>query len=355
MSFDILGLFAWSPPDGFVVKGSDLHDPDFPLPYRADLLTAADTHLQVLPNAVHPLHCKVRDVVEHRTGVRLDRWIRSAGAARRADAVLAFLEAELAAPSWARRHRVGPWASTPLVGISCWWAEELVREQRQPAEVRRVMEGVDRLVVFSTNQVEIFAKAGVDPAKIRPVKFGVDETFYRPAEGPMRFQVLAAGVDRGRDWETLLAAAHRLPGVRFDLFTTPASVVGLAVPPNLTVHAPVDIERHQQNMQAAEVVVVPTHDLAYPTGQSVMLEGMASGACVAVTETSAMAEYIQDGTSNLALPLHDPEGVARVIEEAVMNAELRARVGEGGRRAVETRFTFTRMWEEMRDIIRQVI
>ncbi|URI28719.1 D-inositol-3-phosphate glycosyltransferase (fragment) [Micrococcus luteus] len=216
------------------------------------------------------------------------------------------------------------------------------------------MEGVDRLLMFSSNQVRIFTDAGIDPKRLHPVLFGVDERFYHPSKEPRRFQVLAAGVDRGRDWQTLVEAARLLPHIRFELYTRPETVAPLAVPSNMTVHAPVGIDEHRHNLQSSDLVVVPTHDLAYPTGQSVMLEAMASGACVAVTATEAMADYQDDGVSTLALPLHDPEGVASVIEMPIEDAALRRQIAESGRAAIEERFTFTRMWDEIRQVVRDV-
>lgn len=351
----VLGLFDWVVEDPHNRGRSALTCPRFALPYRVDLLSDECTKLEIISSATASIHLKIRDVIEHRSGVKVDRFLRALPRASRTDLTLAFLEDQLTAPSWMRRRGVWPWARQPLAGISCWWAEELRMGTRSPGEVRAVMEGVDKLFVFSRNQVAIFTAAGVPAEKIVPVAFGVDPAFYRPRTSHHRFQVFAAGIDRGRDWPTLAEAARLLPHVQFDVVTHPHVADQVNAPPNFRVHSPVDLDTHRASLASADVVVVPTHELAYPTGQSVMLEGMASGACVAVTATDAMSEYIADGEWNLAMPPGDPHGVADVIQRAVEDAELRRAIGMGGRRAVEERFTFVRMWDSIRKELRALL
>lgn len=345
----VLGLLEWTSPEPR--RREELRDPAFPLPYRADLLAApGELGLDVLPRACSRGHRKLRDVIEHRSGVAVDRAVRAVPRLGEADAVLAFLDRELTAPSWARRHHLPPYASRPLLGLVCWWAEELVAGQRPAAEVARVASGLDRLFVLSRNQCEILTAAGVDPAILRPLSFGVDERYYRPAAEPVpeRFEVLAAGVDRGRDWASLVAAARLLPQVRFDVVTRPETILRHDPPENLWVHPPVPMAQHRENLRAARLVVVPTHDLAYPTGQSVLLEAMACGAPVAVTATAAMADYLDPGRSTLSLPPGDPTGIAAVIEQALADPEGLARIGAQARRTVEESFRFSQMWEQVR-------
>jgi len=341
----VVGVFDWSAPAGAEVS---LSNPVIPLPYRADLLTSnASLDLELVPPASRRAHRKLRDVVEHRSGAKLDLMLRAAPRLRRAEAVLVFLEQHFAALSWARRHRLPPYAGRPVVGISCWWAEELVAGTRDAAEVVRDMSGVDKLVVFSSNQQEIFARAGVDRQRVHPVLFGADHEYFTPCGTPERFDVLAVGTDRGRDWATLVEAARRLPQHRFDIVTGPGRIDMTTVPSNVTVHPPTDFSTYRDLLRSARLVVVPTFDLAYPTGQSVLLEAMACGRCVIVAGTEAMSEYIEDGRWNLQVPPRDPAALAARVEAALADDELRHDVGSGARAAVEEHFTFARMWGDI--------
>jgi glycosyltransferase involved in cell wall biosynthesis len=321
-------------------------------PYRVDLLDELGFELRTVLPARGPVHRKLRDVVEHRAGLDMDMAVRGIPEALRADAVLAMFERRARFVARLRRRRLRPYARVPLWAVSCWWAEELLHmDDGERARVARDIEGMDGIIVFSANQQAIFADAGVPPAKVHTVDFGVDADFYspRPNSGN-RFQVLSAGVDRGRDFESLVSAATLVPDARFDIFTQTGRIAG-PLPANVTVHSPVDIATHRDNIRAADLVVVPTHDLAYPTGQSVLLEAAACGKCVAVTSTRAMAEYIDDGVTALSMPLHDPRGMAEVIRKALRDEASRTAIGAAARQAVVDHFNFRRMWTEIGSLV----
>ena len=78
-----------------------------------------------------------------------------------------------------------------------------------------------------------------------------------------------------------------------------------------------------------------------------LLEAMACGRCVAVTATDAMRDYIDDGVTNLAIPLHDPHGAAQVIGAILADDARRERIADAARVAAVERFSFRRTWCEI--------
>lgn len=344
----ILGLFDHG--------GVRRHQNKFPLgsahrvpgPYCVQMLMDEGVDLWTVQPAKGRFHRKLRDVIEHRTGVRADLSIRGLVSAFRVDGVVALLEDKAILPSLLKQWKIPPYSRRPLAVISCWWAEELTTgDEVTRGKIRKALRGVDRIFCFSRNQAAIFEQAGVPAHKVTPVLFGVDPDFYSPGHATRDFQVVSAGVDRGRDYESLLAAAELLPDIRFDIFTKTGRIAGSDVPPNVTVHGTVTMEEHRDNLRSAALVVIPTHDLAYPTGQSVLLEAMACGACTAVTATPAMNDYIDDGVTNLALPIGDPNGIAAVIRRAMESAEDRQRIARAGRAAAVDRFHFRQTWRNI--------
>lgn len=311
-------------------------------PYRVDLLREHGIQLSHSKPALNRWHRKIRDVLEHRTGLPMDLAIRALPGALRAEATLAFLESRALFPGLMRRFRIPPYGRIPLAVISCWWAEELVNgSEEQRSRIRAQLADCSLIFFFSENQREIFRTAGVPDERLRYVPFGVDNSFYTPADVPKRFQVFAAGVDRGRDYETLMDAARRMPNVQFSIVTKPDRIE--AAPQNVELLPLTDMPGHRGNLRAAQFVVVPTHSLAYPTGQSVMLEAMACGRPVAVTSTPAMQDYLMEDVQ-LPLPLHDGAGVAEVLEAALADPVSLERRAERGLRLVEERFNFSAMW-----------
>lgn len=326
-----------------------------PGPYRVDWIMDEGVDLVITPPVRSRLHRKVRDVVEHRSGVRVDVALRGALRSRRLDAVLCMLEDKAVLPGAMKARGLPPFARVPLSVISCWWAEEILHGTPETRErIEKATANVDRIFTFSQNQVGVFDLVGAGD-KVVPVRFGVDETWYTP-EAPTRppMQVVAMGIDRGRDFDSLIGAAQHTQDIRYDIFTQRGRLDASRLPKNVTLHEPTTMTGHRENLRAADLIVVPTHDLAYPTGQSVLLEAMACGRCVAVTETAAMKEYIDDGISNVALPLHDADGMAGTISRLVENPALRSRIGAEARRRVEQEFSFRHTWRQIAASLREL-
>lgn len=322
-----------------------------PLPYGVDALADGGWTLVGARRAENPPWRKVRDVVEHRAGFPVERALRGAGEARRADVVLALLEQQGAAASLLRRAKVPPFGSTPLVVWSCWLADDL---RSAPPEQRRRLarrfDGADLITHLSRHETGIFTDLGIDEARLFPVTYGVSHEFYVPGDGPRDIALLAVGQDRGRDYRTLLDAVRGTDLV-LDVVCKPENLADLDVPDNVRVHGTVPLTDYRRLLQRAQVVVVPTRDLAYPTGSSVALESASSGACVAVTGTRAMRDYFTDGVDSRLVDEGDVSGWRAVLTELRDDAAQRERLGAAARRSVEARFNARHMWTELADVM----
>jgi glycosyltransferase involved in cell wall biosynthesis len=71
---------------------------------------------------------------------------------------------------------------------------------------------------------------------------------------------------------------------------------------------------------------------------NVLVEAMACAVPVVSTRISGIPELIDDGTDGLLVEPGDPVALARAIERALTDAELRARLAGAGRRKVERLF-----------------
>lgn len=342
----VLGLFD--------VRQNQTGQPVAPYSYRADLLHDF-VDLKVLTPASNPIHKKVRDVFEHRLHMPMDLALRSTSNLRDADLVFAFLEQFAIFPSALKKRGVSGYRKKPLVALSCWWAEELATgSEEQRERIRRALEGFDGIISFSENQRQVFEEFGYPSSRVFPVKFGVDPEYYRPNKDvPKDLEIVAAGVDRGRDYDTLARAAELLPHRQFDVFTQVGRIKN--PPKNMRVHGTVDMDTHRKNLQRAQLVVIPTHDLQYPTGQSVLLEAMACGTATAVTETDAMREYIHDSKWNFSLPLYDPERFAQKVDQILDDQELRLRVAAAGQSGVLSTLNFANTWTDVAWAFQEIV
>jgi len=261
-----------------------------------------------------------------------------------APVTLALFESEANSLAFARS--VWPWQPrSALAVISCWLAEILpsMRSARR-ALYRRAYQSVDRLFYFSANQTDILTEhLGLPPDRLVPLAFGVDHEFFAPVGVEDQGYVLVVGRDAARDWKTLFAA---LTGsrLRVKVCCRPRDLVGLRVPDGVEILGYVDRYTYRDLLARARVVVVATRPVAYPSGQSVLLEAMAMARPVVVTATPALASYVVDGVNALGVCPADPVALRAGIVQVHEDRELGVRLGAGGRQDVEARFNAGAMW-----------
>ena len=323
-----------------------------PLPYGVDSLSDAGWQLSWARRVADPRWSKWRDVIEHRSGFPIERALRGAGRARRSDVVIALLEQQGAAASVMRRAHLPPYGSTPLVVWSVWLAEELrsADAEKRRRLVRRYA-GADLITHMSVHETEIFEDAGIGRDRTLAVRFGINDDFYTPGTATRDIDLLAVGQDGGRDYATLFDAVRGTDLV-LHLVCKPENVAGLDVPDNVRMLGVVPLTEYRELLRRSRVVAVPTHDLAYPTGQSVALEAAATGACVAVTGTRAMRDYFEDGVTGRTVAVADVEGWRSVLVELHEDAAQRERLGAAARVSAETRFSARLMWADIAEACR---
>ena len=327
-----------------------------PLPYRIDLLrddgfdlTWTDRHREGWFARPRPTRWIGR--LEALTTPMLQTLL-GAGQLRRAEVAIAVFESEGHGLALLR----GVLGRGPrLVVVSCWLADlASSSSDRRRRLYRRLYRNVDLVTVFSENQVDtLTSRLGIDPERILVVPFGIDLDELASVRTSENGRVAAAGRDLGRDWSTLAAAAAGTTWP-IDLVTRPKQAAGLELPDGSCVHGYVERPRYLELLAGASVIVVPTHVLQYPTGQTVLLEAMALGKACVVTDTPAMRDYVVDDETALLVPASDPPALRAAVDRLLADDELRARLGAGARRAAVERFGAAQMWHTIATAARGV-
>jgi glycosyltransferase involved in cell wall biosynthesis len=182
-----------------------------------------------------------------------------------------------------------------------------------------------------------------DPELVHVALLGVDERFHRPTPAPDDGYVLAVGRDLGRDYGTFTEALRQLDRLGV-LVASERNIVGVELPPNVELRVDVTPLELRRLYEGAACVVVPTRveDFRYGadcSGQTVMLDAMASGRAVVVTERSTLRDYVDEGRTALTVPAAEPSKLAAAIARLLDDPALRAELGAAARRRVEERHT----------------
>ncbi|HEX2648273.1 MAG TPA: glycosyltransferase family 4 protein [Candidatus Dormibacteraeota bacterium] len=204
--------------------------------------------------------------------------------------------------------------------------------------------GMTRVLVHSRRQRELVSRrAGIPPAKVDYVPYGVDTAFWTPAASATGTEPLVVSAGREhRDFATLAAACEQLP-VR--VFVASGSVHSPAASSAVPQRWPANFESGfagyadlRDLYRRASVVVVPLLETDFQAGVTTVLEAMAAGKPVVVTSTSGQSDVIVDGETGVFVRPEDPIAMRDAIRRLLDSPDERLRLGANAREAVATQF-----------------
>ena len=218
------------------------------------------------------------------------------------------------------------------------------------ARIREVLEKADALVAPSPFARRVFAREGIDPARIDVIEYGMDVAAFRDLvrTKSSRFRVGFLGtVLPSKGIHILLEAFKRVgasdrsldvhgPVVPFHQDRTYGERLAKAAAgweDQITFHgayAPADAPRLLARLDA---LVVPS--IWYETYCMVIREGFLAGVPVVASNFGAMAEAIEDEVTGLLFGMGDSVDLGRKIERLARDRELRQRLA-AARKSVST-------------------
>ncbi len=216
----------------------------------------------------------------------------------------------------------------------------------------RVAQRMPRIVVVSENSIkDIHADMGVSIDRMRLVPVGVDVDLFRPmpevARIPGRLITTASADVALKGLSYLLEAMAKLRTERDVTLTiigkpkagSSADLVDkLGLRPHIQFVSGVPDERIVQLYAEAELAVVPS---LYEGFSLPAIEAMSTGICLVATDGGALPEVTgADGDTVVQCPAGNADALAAAIRRGLESAELRARVGEAGRRRVVERWSW---------------
>jgi glycosyltransferase involved in cell wall biosynthesis len=211
------------------------------------------------------------------------------------------------------------------------------------------------LTVSQNSKKDITAQMGVDPETLHIVPVGVDQQQFRPlphiARVPGRLMTTASADVPLKGLTYLIEALAKVRTERPDAHlvvigrprhksAVPAQLERLGLDGAVEFVSGVSDERIVELYAEAELAVVPS---LYEGFSLPAVEAMACGVPLVATTGGALPEVVgTNGESALTVPPQDPSALATAIVRALDDADLRDRLGEGGRRRVLDRFTWRR-------------
>ena len=250
--------------------------------------------------------------------------------------------------TWRRRYSIGRWYN-------------FVKMQG------RVASRMPRIVVVSENSIkDIHADMGVSLDRMRLVPVGVDPELFTPlphvTRRPGRLITTASADVALKGLSYLLEAVAKLRterDVTLTIIGKPRAgasndlIDQLGLRPHIEFVSGVPDERIVELYAEAEMAVVPS---LYEGFSLPAIEAMATGICLVATDGGALPEVTgRDGDTVLQCKAGDVDALAATIRRGLDDSELRARVGEAGRRRVVERWSWKHCAQLTVDQYREVL
>ncbi len=267
----------------------------------------------------------------------------------------------------------------PLV-VTAWGSDVLVDTSKSIVRAlhRLTFHRAACVMCDAEGVAERLAELGASPVRIRRALWGVDVELFSPGsvtpERRAAFGLPATGLVvlsiRGlRDLQNPLtvvrafAAMHaKHPDATLALKLGPADaelapIVGAEIDA-LDVRAAVSVIGHMPHAQLADLYRVADVCLSVPSsdGTSVaLLEAMATGRPVVVSDIPANREWVTEGESGALVPPGDAPALADALLRLAESAELRASYGAAARRNVEVAGSYHHQMRRAEMLYRSVI
>ena len=191
---------------------------------------------------------------------------------------------------------------------------------------------VDRFIVHSTTERDIYADYfDIDPERIDVVLWGVNKPeVASPAKSLQEGDYICALGSNARDYKTLFAAMKCIPEITLHAVLRPSNITGLEIPPNVQLH--MNIHRGQANniLAHSRFMVLPLADATIPCGHVTLVAAMYLKKAMIITDSSGVADYVQDGVNSLLVPPGDAGTLAMRIRELWTDPRRAERLGLNG-------------------------
>ena len=186
---------------------------------------------------------------------------------------------------------------------------------------------VDHLLLLSGNQIPYLHKRwGVD-ARAKIVWQHVDTEFYRPQAPNPDGPILAIGDDHGRDWPTLLEALAPL-----DIDVIIKTKSKLNVPSGSRVRLKqisdrVSFQELRELYAKASFVVIPLSETLNVSGVGSVLESMAMGKALIISDNPPIRDYLDPGQTADVVPVGDSAKLRQAVLALKDNPERMQSMG----------------------------
>jgi glycosyltransferase involved in cell wall biosynthesis len=225
---------------------------------------------------------------------------------------------------------------------------------KKTVQIQWHLQQLSAILCVGTNQVDYFSSF-LDRRKIYFVPLGVDIDYYQPpASFDQRDPDLCIVIgDNYRDFPTLRGVIELVsyirPQTRFVCVMPPKNFPLIGTHPNLDLRTGIPEEELLTLYQSAALMVMPLYEA---TANNAVLESMACGLPMVVSDVGAVRDYVNPEGAEL-LPPYEARCMAETICKLLDDPQKRAEMANQARNGA-LKFTWPSVVEQLKEIYRSL-
>lgn len=210
--------------------------------------------------------------------------------------------------------------------------------------------GISACVVNSSFEKKLYEKYFSFKNKFIFLPLHVEpEDIFRYREKEENFIFTGGGAER--DFQTLFSVAREIPN-KFILVTFAKSMLPKENPPrNISISLKMDLEEFLRIMAQAKVVVIPLNKVNKSAGQVMLLQAMALGKPVIISNNPSIKDYVKDQKDCFLVEPEDKDSLKLAFLKVLEDKNLRKTLGENARKKIQSQFSMKEYNLKLKNIL----
>ena len=191
------------------------------------------------------------------------------------------------------------------------------------------------------------------------VEFGIDTNFWKMDEEIEEEYYFAIGMDKSRDWDTLIEAfrnrKEKLMMINNKDYTNIAANI-THINGSFYKNNSLSDEDIRDYYKKAKAVIIPLVETGQPSGQSVCLQAMAMKKPIIITDTSGLwSKKLKNKENSFLVKEKDSKSINDTIEFIEQDKNKAKEIANNGYELVQKYFTYKQFVENLEDIIEKEV
>ena len=229
--------------------------------------------------------------------------------------------------------------------------------------VNNLLKEIDIFVSLSNIQLnELRDKYNIANNKLVFIPLGVDTIFHKPEYDNRKEYILSVGNDGGRDYKTVIDVAKLMPEREFHIITNKRNLLGIdSIPSNVKIFFNLDKIELRDKFKEAGILLLALHKDNYLSGsdcsgQTVLLEGMASGLPIIVTNKAYISDYVGNNRDDYVTTVepYDILNIVNSLKDIFYNKTKYIQKTYNSRKLIEERFSTEIMGRNLSSLFNKI-